>query len=73
MDDLRAAVTANTSLLASAKALIVGIADRIKAAGTDPAALDALTQELKASDADLAQAVAANTPAAPPAAAPNTP
>lgn len=62
MDDLKAQVQANNDLEASAVVLINGIADRIKAAGTDPAALKALTDSLKTSDDALAAAVAANTP-----------
>lgn len=64
MDDLTAQVKANSSLLDSATTLINGIAARITAAGTDPVALKALTDELKAKDDALAAAVTANTPAA---------
>lgn len=64
LDDLTAQVKSNSDLLDSATALINGIADRIAAAGTDPAALQALTDELKAKDATLAAAVTANTPSA---------
>lgn len=62
LDDLKAQVTANTSVLASAVALINGIAARIKAAGVDPAKLQELTDELAAKDAELSAAVVANTP-----------
>lgn len=62
MDDLKAQVAANTSVVKSAIVLINGIADRIAAAGADPAALAALTDSLKNDDAALAAAVAANTP-----------
>jgi hypothetical protein len=65
LDSLTAQVKANTDVEASALALINGIAARITAAGTDPAALAALTASLKSSDDDLAAAVLANTPAAP--------
>ncbi len=64
LDDLTASVHANGTVLDSAIALINGIAARITAAGVDPAALKALTDELTAKDAELAAAVAANTPAA---------
>ena len=64
LDALTAQVKANSSLLDSATTLINGIAARITAAGTDPAALKALTDELKAKDDALAAAVTANTPAA---------
>lgn len=64
LDDLTAQVKANSDLLGSATTLINGIAARIEAAGTDPVALKALTDELKAKDDVLAAAVKANTPAA---------
>lgn len=63
LDDLKAQVAANTAVIGSAKLLINGIAARIDAAGTDAAALAALSTELKATDDDLSFAVAANTPA----------
>lgn len=66
LDDLTAQVTANSTVLQSAVTLINGIADRITAAGVDPAKLAALTASLKTDDDALAAAVAANTPAAPP-------
>lgn len=62
LDNLTAQVKANSDLLDSATTLINGIADRITAAGTDPAKLTALTSELKAKDDILAAAVTANTP-----------
>ncbi len=67
LDDLTAQVTANTDVVNSALTLIKGLAAALEAAGTDPAKLDALKASLKASDDALAAAVAANTPAAPPA------
>ncbi len=66
LDDLTAQVAANKTVIDSALVLINGIADRIKAAGTDPAALKALTDSLKSEDDALAAAVTANTPPAPP-------
>lgn len=65
-DDLTTQVTSNTNAIQSAITLINGIADRITAAGVDPAKLAALTAELKAKDDELSAAVVANTPAAPP-------
>lgn len=65
LQDLQAQVAANKTVIDSALVLINGIADRIKAAGTDPAALQALTDSLKAEDDALAAAVTANTPAPP--------
>jgi len=67
LDDLKAQVAQTTTIAQSAVTLIGGIADRITAAGTDKAALTALTDELRADDDSLAAAVAANTPAAEPA------
>ena len=64
LDDLTAQVAANKVTIESAIVLINGIAARITAAGTDPVALKALTDNLKAEDDNLAQAVVANTPAA---------
>lgn len=62
LDDLTAQVAANKTVIDSALALINGIAARITAAGTDPAALAALTTSLKSEDDALAAAVTANTP-----------
>lgn len=67
LDALTAQVHSNTSVVQSAVTLINGISARITAAGTDPAALAALTTELDSQDQALAAAVAANTPATPPA------
>ena len=64
LDDLTAQVAANKVVIDSAVLLINGIAARIEAAGTDPAALAALTADLKSKDEELAAAVAANTPTA---------
>ncbi len=65
LNDLTAQVTATVGIEQSAVALIQGLADQIKAAGTDPAALEALQANLKTSADALAAAVAANsTPSA---------
>ncbi len=64
---LTADVQAETELDNAAIALINGLAAQITAAGTDPAALKALTDSMEANAAALSAAVAANTPAAPPA------
>ena len=58
---LTAQVKANTDAEASAILLIQGLADQIAAAGTDPVALQALQDQLKASADALAAAVIANT------------
>lgn len=66
LDDLKAQVTATTTLEASAVLLIQGIAQQLKdaiAAG-DPAALVVLTDQLHTSATALADAITANTPAA---------
>ena len=63
IDELTNQVTANTTVIESAIALIDGIAARIDAAGVDPVKLAALRDELKAKDDALAAAVSANTPA----------
>lgn len=63
---LQEQVAQNTSIEESAVTLIEGLAAQIAAAGTDPAALAALTASLQTSAADLAKAIAANTPAQPP-------
>jgi hypothetical protein len=63
MTALQSQVAQNTSVVQSAIVLINGISDRIKSAGTDPAALQALTAELDSQDQALASAVTANTAA----------
>lgn len=63
---LQAQVAENNSVVGSALTLIQGLRAQLDAAGTDPAALAALSTSLKATDDALAAAVAANTPAAPP-------
>lgn len=65
LDDLTAQVASNRTVIDSALVLINGIADRIAAAGTDPAKLAALTADLKSEDDALSAAVASNTPPVP--------
>ena len=62
LQDLQAAVQAEDNVIQSAVTLINGIAQRIADAGTDPAALQALTDDINAQAQSLAAAVAANTP-----------
>lgn len=57
-------IAQNTDVTASASDLISQLADAIEAAGTDQAQLDALVGQLRNDDTGLADAVAANTPAA---------
>lgn len=61
VDNLTAQVKANSEAIDSAVVLINGIADRIQAAGVDPAKLTALTDELRTKDQALSEAVVANT------------
>jgi hypothetical protein len=69
---IQAEVTRNNDVANSVKTLIGSLADQIaalKTASTDPqtqAAIDALVGQLKGNDDSLADAVTANTPAAPP-------
>jgi hypothetical protein len=72
LSDLQAAVTAETSVVASAVTLINGLAAQIASAvaANDSAALETLSSQLTASAAALGAAVTANTPAAPVAPAP---
>lgn len=65
LEALKAEVAATVTVEQSAITLINGIAARIAAAGTDPAALSALTTQLTDSAAALSAAITANTPAAP--------
>jgi len=65
LDALTQAVADDTSVDQSAITLINGLAAKIDAAKNDPAALTALSAQLKQNSSALAAAVAANTPAAP--------
>ena len=64
LDDLTIQVQKNADVEASAIILIQGIADALKAAGTDPVKLQELQASLSTSSDALAAAVAANTPVA---------
>jgi len=64
LDALTAEVTANTDTEASAVILLGNLHDLLVAAGTDPAKLASLTQQLATSKEALAAAIVANTPAA---------
>ena len=66
LDDLKAAVANNTSVIGSAITLLQGLKAKLDAAiaSGNPAALTALSAELGAQDTALAAAVTANTPAA---------
>ena len=66
LDDLKAKVTANGTVIASAVTLIQGLKAQLDAAiaSGDPTQLQALSDQLGQQDQALADAVAANTPAA---------
>ncbi len=66
LDDLKTAVAKNKDVVDSAIVLIQGLKAKLDAAiaSGDPAALKALSDSLGAEDQALADAVAANTPAA---------
>jgi len=65
LDTLTAEVAHNTDVEQAAVALLQGLKAQLDAAGTDPVALKALSDQLGANDAALAAAIVANTPAAP--------
>lgn len=64
LSGLTAQVTANTDVEASAVTLLNGLAAQIAQLKTDPAALQALSDQLKNSADSLSAAIVANTPAA---------
>lgn len=65
LDRLTREVSETKEVAASAVAMIEGLAQQIRDLKDDPAALEALANELDASQAALAAAVAANTPSEP--------
>ena len=67
LDDLKAAVAAEDTVVDSAVTLLKGLKDALDAAiaSGDPAALTALSADITAKTKALSDAVAANTPAAP--------
>ena len=65
IDDLATAVAAEDTVIDSAITLLQGLSAALAAAGTDPAKLAALQTDITAKTKTLADAVAANTPAAP--------
>ncbi len=64
---LKDEVAETKQITASAVTLLVGLSSQIRDLKDDPAALAALADDLDASNAELAAAIAANTPAAEPA------
>jgi len=67
MDDLKAAVTRNTSVDDSVLALLQGISQQLKdaQAANDPQAIADVIAQLDANTQKMTDAVTANTPAAP--------
>ena len=67
LDDVQAAVTAQTDVVASATTLLTGLKTALDAAiaSGNPAEVQAISDALGANSAALAAAVAANTPAPP--------
>ncbi len=61
LTELTAKVQANTTVTESAITLIQGLAQQLRDAATDPAAIQALADQLDAADSSLAAAVTANT------------
>ena len=61
LEPLAAEVAENSDAVASAVQLLNALSEEIKAAGTDPVALQALVDQLDANTAALADAVVANT------------
>jgi uncharacterized coiled-coil protein SlyX len=64
LDRLTAEVAETHDAVDSAVALIAGLAQQIRDLSTDPAALNALADELDAQQAEIAAAVSENTPPA---------
>lgn len=65
LDDLAVEVEETNTVMDSAVTLIGGLADQIRALANDPAALKKLAADLDGKSKELADAVAANTPATP--------
>lgn len=65
LDDVLAEVQAEKTVVDSAVVLIGGLSDQLKAAGGDPAKIQAVIDAIDANKAELAAAVQAGTPAAP--------
>lgn len=65
LTDLQAAVAAEDTVIDSAVTLLQGLKAALDAAGTDPVALKALSDDIGAKTTGLSNAITANTPAAP--------
>ena len=66
LENLAAQVAKNVTVEESAVLLINGLAQQLKAAGTDPGKLADLQKSLETGAGDLSAAIAANTMPAPP-------
>lgn len=66
IENLRAQVEANSAVTDSAVQLLTELGDMMRAAADDPAAVRALADQVQAKKDELANAVVANTPQAPP-------
>jgi len=66
LDEVVTEVSEITTVVDSAIALIKGLHDALVAAGTDPVKLAEIRDNLNRKGNELAEAVAANTPAEPP-------
>ena len=67
LDRLTAEVAETRTAVNSVITLVAGLAQQIRDLKEDPAALEALANELDAAQAEIAAAVTENTPAEPPA------
>ena len=66
LGELKAAVAAEKTVVDSAVTLLNGLSEKIAALSLNQADVDALAAEVKGQAQELSDAVAANTPAAPP-------
>ena len=66
LTQLEASVTDEETVDGSAATLLKTLFDEVEAHKNDPAAIQALVDRVRASTGKLSEAVAANTPAAPP-------
>ena len=65
LDRITAEVAETKTAVASVLTLVAGLAEQIRNNAEDPVALNALADDLDAAQADIAAAVAANTPTPP--------
>lgn len=65
LDELKAKVDAQTTVIKSAETLLGQLAQMLRDAANDPAKVQAIADELDANTSELAASIQANTPAAP--------